>query len=100
MPAPTVSGAMVRCSAVSSSSWASTTGQMCSQTWFMSSCAPFVPGRRPGPADRLQAAGDGPLDVRQRDDLGRPASRTMASWRTWASATSRWSASLSSATQW
>ena len=43
MPAPAVSGAMVRCRAVSSSSGASITGQMCSQTWFMSSRAPFGP---------------------------------------------------------
>jgi hypothetical protein len=32
MPAPTVNGVMVRCSAVSSASGASTTGQMCSAT--------------------------------------------------------------------
>ena len=43
MPAPSVSGVIFACSAVSWSISASTTGQTCTQTWFMSSLAPAAP---------------------------------------------------------
>ncbi len=43
MPAPSVSGVILACSAVSWSISASTTGQTCTHTWFMSSCAPAAP---------------------------------------------------------
>ena len=44
-------------------------GQICTQTWFMSSLDARDAAAGAHPADRLEAVGDGPLDVRQAGDL-------------------------------
>ena len=68
MPAPSVSGVILPCSAVSWSISASTTGQTCTQTWFMSSAAPGRAALGARPPDRLEAVLDGPLRVREGGD--------------------------------
>ena len=96
MPAPAVIGATLPCSAVSWSRSASTGGQMCSQTWLVSSRAPAPSVARARRIASRQLA-------RARSMCGSAvtlpvSSRTTTSWRTWASATRRWSWGLPAAT--
>ena len=95
-PAPRVSGAIILRSAVSSATGASITGQKYSQTWLE-----FI--RLPGKELRaLRIASMHPAIARSAwgsEVICPAASRTMDSSRTWASATSRTSASFSGATQ-
>jgi hypothetical protein len=99
MPAPAVSGAMVRCMAVSWSSAASMIGQTCTQTWFMSSGALRLARRvraRRMPSTQFAMA----RSTCGNEFTRSSSSRTTASSRTCASATSRWSDGLSFAMQW
>ena len=97
MPAPSVSGVILPCSAVSCSGSASTSGQTWTHTWLESSLLPAAPRdvRTRRIASRQFSTA--------RSACGRPvtrpsSSRTTASWRTCASATSRRSAGFSRAT--
>ena len=97
IPAPAVSGAMLFCRAVSWSTSASMTGHTWSQTWFMSRRAPLAP--RPARARRIASRQLAMARSTCGSEVTRPASsRTTPSWRTWASAMSRWSAGFSLAT--
>jgi hypothetical protein len=90
MPAPAVIGASLVCSAVSWSRSASTGGQMCSHTWFISSRCSRV-ARWPGPAGSPR--GSWRVPARCAAGRSRPCRhrRVTTSCRTWARATSRWS---------
>ena len=92
IPAPAVIGATLPCRAVSWSRSASTCGQMCSQTWLVSSRAP------PRSVVRARRTASRQL-ARARSTCGSAvtlpvSSRTTTSWRTWARATSRWSCAV------
>ncbi len=97
MPAPSVSGRILLPRAARPLSSISTTGQTCTHTWFMSSFAPAAPR-----ATRARRIASRQLST-ARSACGSAvtlpsSSRTTASWRTWASATSRRSAGFSRAT--
>ena len=97
MPAPSVSGRIFLPSAARPSLSISTTGHTWTHTWFMSSLLPAAPR-----ATRVRRIASRQFST-ARSACGRPltlpsSSRTTASWRTWARATSRRSAGFSRAT--
>ena len=96
IPAPSVSGRIFLPSAARPSLSISTTGHTWTHTWFMSSLLPAAPR-----ATRVRRIASRQFSTARSmwETATRPSSsRTTASWRTWARATSRRSAGFSRAT--